>query len=156
MVAIMVAFSKRVTTHSSIALVVAIRAIVAILGPGHFFGEGCLNGHPLPSLPCSETTVSLILPCVAARSARAEATPDGGGRPNHAGSYHSHPRSIRAIDQRVRTDFVLDVRDIDLRRRQPLQRLGYIVGPDAPCGTISEFHYIAPIVLFDLHRRSPV
>jgi CRP/FNR family transcriptional regulator, cyclic AMP receptor protein len=22
-------------------------AVVAILGPGHFFGEGCLNGHPL-------------------------------------------------------------------------------------------------------------
>jgi len=21
--------------------------VVAILGPGHFFGEGCLNGHPL-------------------------------------------------------------------------------------------------------------
>ena len=21
--------------------------MVAILGPGHFFGEGCLNGHPL-------------------------------------------------------------------------------------------------------------
>jgi CRP/FNR family transcriptional regulator, cyclic AMP receptor protein len=22
-------------------------AVVAILGPGHFFGEGCLNGHSL-------------------------------------------------------------------------------------------------------------
>ena len=22
-------------------------AVVAVLGPGHFFGEGCLNGHPL-------------------------------------------------------------------------------------------------------------
>jgi CRP/FNR family transcriptional regulator, cyclic AMP receptor protein len=22
-------------------------AVVAIVGPGHFFGEGCLNGHPL-------------------------------------------------------------------------------------------------------------
>jgi CRP-like cAMP-binding protein len=22
-------------------------AIIGILGPGHFFGEGCLNGHPL-------------------------------------------------------------------------------------------------------------
>jgi CRP/FNR family transcriptional regulator, cyclic AMP receptor protein len=22
-------------------------AVVAILGPGHFFGEQCLNGHPL-------------------------------------------------------------------------------------------------------------
>jgi CRP/FNR family transcriptional regulator, cyclic AMP receptor protein len=27
-------------------------AVVAILGPGHFFGEGCLNGHPL----CIATT----------------------------------------------------------------------------------------------------
>jgi CRP/FNR family transcriptional regulator, cyclic AMP receptor protein len=22
-------------------------AVIAVLGPGHFFGEGCLNGHPL-------------------------------------------------------------------------------------------------------------
>jgi CRP-like cAMP-binding protein len=22
-------------------------AVIAILGPGHFFGEGCLNGHAL-------------------------------------------------------------------------------------------------------------
>ena len=22
-------------------------AVVAIVGPGHFFGEGCLNGHPV-------------------------------------------------------------------------------------------------------------
>ena len=26
-------------------------AVVAILGPGHFFGEGCLNGHPVRSQP---------------------------------------------------------------------------------------------------------
>src|SRR5262249_25202403 len=38
---------------------------------------------------------------------------------------------------------------------QPLQGLGYIAGPDAPCGTISEFHHMAPIMLLDLHRRSP-
>ena len=50
---------------------------------------------------------------------------------------------------------VLDIRDVDPRRRQPLQRLGYIAGPDAPSGTVSEFHHMAPIVLFDLRRRSP-
>src|SRR5438034_8671122 len=38
---------------------------------------------------------------------------------------------------------------------QPLQGLGDIAGPDAPCGTVSEFHHVAPIVLLDLHRRSP-
>ena len=26
-------------------------AVVAILEPGQFFGEGCLNGHPLRMLP---------------------------------------------------------------------------------------------------------
>ena len=84
-----------------------------------------------------------------------EAAPHRGGGPLRADAYHSHPRPIEAIDQRVRTDFVLDVRDVDLRRRQPLQGLGDIAGPDAPCGTVSEFHHMAPIVLFDLHRRSP-
>src|SRR5262249_19251702 len=58
-------------------------------------------------------------------------------------------------DALLRTNFVLNVGDIDLRRGQPLQGLGYIAGPDAPCGTISEFHHMAPIVLLDLHRRSP-
>jgi hypothetical protein len=55
----------------------------------------------------------------------------------------------------VRADFVVDVGDIDLRRRQPLQGLWYIAGPNAPCGTVSEFHHMAPIVLFDVHRPSP-
>jgi CRP/FNR family transcriptional regulator, cyclic AMP receptor protein len=30
-------------------------AVVGILGPGQFFGEGCLNGHPL----CSATTTAM-------------------------------------------------------------------------------------------------
>src|SRR6184192_3947841 len=47
-------------------------------------------------------------------------------------------RPVRAIDQRVRTDFVVDVGDVDVRRRPPLQGLGYIARPDAPCGTVSE------------------
>ena len=37
--------------HGNIKLIVVSEqgkeAVVAILGPGHFFGEGCLNGHPL-------------------------------------------------------------------------------------------------------------
>ncbi len=37
--------------HGNIKLIVVCEqgkeAVVAILGPGHFFGEGCLNGHPL-------------------------------------------------------------------------------------------------------------
>src|SRR5262249_4402079 len=61
-----------------------------------------------------------------------------------------------AVDQRVRTDFVVDVGDVDLRRAPPLPGLGDIAGPDAPCGTVSEFHQMASIVSFDLHRRSPV
>ena len=42
----------------------------------------------------------------------------------------------------MRTDFVVDVGDVDLRRRPPLQGLGYIAGPDTPCGTVSEFHLL--------------
>src|SRR5262249_31384350 len=88
-------------------------------------------------------------------SALPKRTPNSGGRPIRARSYHSHPRPIRAIDERVRADFVLDIRDIDLRSWPPLQGLWYIAGPNAPCGTVSDFHHMAPIVLFDLHRRSP-
>ncbi len=75
-------------------------------------------------------------------SAVAEATPHGGRRPLHADAYHSHPRPARAIDQRVRTDFVVNVCDVDLRCWPPLQGLGYIAGPDAPCRTVSEFRWL--------------
>src|ERR1700704_6981240 len=35
-------------------------AVVAMLGPGHFFGEGCLNGHPLRIATTSAVDASLI------------------------------------------------------------------------------------------------
>jgi len=35
-------------------------AVVAILGPGHFFGEGCLNGHPLRMATTSAVAECLI------------------------------------------------------------------------------------------------
>ena len=41
-------------------------AVVAILGPGHFFGEGCLNGHPLRI-----ATTSAIDECVLTRLEKA-------------------------------------------------------------------------------------
>ena len=41
-------------------------AVVAILGPGHFFGEGCLNGHPL----CIATTRAMD-ECVVTRLEKA-------------------------------------------------------------------------------------
>jgi CRP/FNR family transcriptional regulator, cyclic AMP receptor protein len=41
-------------------------AVVAILGPGHFFGEGCLNGHPL----CIATT-RVVDECVITRLEKA-------------------------------------------------------------------------------------
>src|SRR5262245_64601059 len=47
------------------------------------------------------------------------------------------------------------MRDIDLRGWPPFQGLGYIARPNAPCGTVSELHHMAPIVLLDLQRRSP-
>jgi CRP/FNR family transcriptional regulator, cyclic AMP receptor protein len=35
-------------------------AVVAILGPGHFFGEGCLNGHPLRIATTRATAECLV------------------------------------------------------------------------------------------------
>jgi CRP/FNR family transcriptional regulator, cyclic AMP receptor protein len=42
-------------------------AVVAILGPGHFFGEGCLNGHPLRIA----TTRAVVDECVITRLEKA-------------------------------------------------------------------------------------
>ena len=41
-------------------------AVIAVLGPGHFFGEGCLNGHPLRL-----ATVTAMDECVINRLAKA-------------------------------------------------------------------------------------
>jgi CRP/FNR family cyclic AMP-dependent transcriptional regulator len=41
-------------------------AVVGILGPSHFFGEGCLNGHPL-----RVTTATAIEYCLVTRIAKA-------------------------------------------------------------------------------------
>jgi CRP/FNR family transcriptional regulator, cyclic AMP receptor protein len=41
-------------------------AVVGVLGPGHFFGEGCLNGHPL-----RVTTATAIEPSLITRIAKA-------------------------------------------------------------------------------------
>ena len=40
-------------------------AVVGVLGTGHFFGEGCLNGHPL-----RVTTATAIEECVITRIAK--------------------------------------------------------------------------------------
>ena len=40
-------------------------AVVGLLGPGHFFGEGCLNGHPL-----RVTTATAIEDCLITRIAK--------------------------------------------------------------------------------------
>src|SRR5208283_3023515 len=41
-------------------------AVIAILGPGHFFGEGCLNGHDLRVV-----TTSAMDECLVTRIAKA-------------------------------------------------------------------------------------
>jgi len=41
-------------------------AVVAMMGPGHFFGEGCLNGHPL-----RVATTSAVDECVITRLEKA-------------------------------------------------------------------------------------
>ena len=41
-------------------------AVVGVLGPGHFFGEGCLNGHPL-----RVTTATAIEECLITHIAKA-------------------------------------------------------------------------------------
>jgi CRP-like cAMP-binding protein len=36
-------------------------AVIAILGPGHFFGEGCLNGHALRIIGTTRARVSFFM-----------------------------------------------------------------------------------------------
>src|SRR5580704_18103400 len=76
-------------------------AVVAIFGPGHFFGEGCLNGHPL-RIATTRTVDECVITrgsvefCVneqfytarvdpRAHHSRSKAAIQGGSAPKHVG-----------------------------------------------------------------------
>jgi hypothetical protein len=88
-------------------------------------------------------------------SALAKGASDRIDRPIFVHPYHAYLRSIRTGGQRVRTDLVLDVHNIKLCRRQPLQCFRYISRPDAPRRAVVELDDMAPVMLLDAHR-SPV
>ena len=46
-------------------------------------------------------------------------------------------------------------RNLLLHETEAFQSLGNIGRPDAPRGTVSKFHHIASVVLFDLRRCAP-
>ena len=52
---------------------VAKEAVVGVLEPGHFFGEGCLNGHPLRVTPARAEDVLTVHRLSAALAAEAVA-----------------------------------------------------------------------------------
>jgi CRP/FNR family transcriptional regulator, cyclic AMP receptor protein len=57
-------------------------AVVGILEPGHFFGEGCLNGHPLRVRDCSiAVAVVTAARCEGANMSRARMTAPAAARP---------------------------------------------------------------------------
>jgi regulator of protease activity HflC (stomatin/prohibitin superfamily) len=99
-------------------------------------------------------SVRRACPRVEAFSPPSERTPDGIDGPVRADVYDPYPGSVGAIDQRVRTDCILDVHDVDLRGRLPLQRIRCVAGPDAPCRAVVELHDVAPVMLLDSHLVS--
>ena len=65
-------------------------AVVALLGTGDFFGEGCLTGQPLRL-----ATVSALTECVIVRIAKAEITRVIREEPAFAGRIHGCTRTLR-------------------------------------------------------------
>jgi CRP/FNR family cyclic AMP-dependent transcriptional regulator len=73
-------------------------AVVALLGTGDFFGEGCLTGHPLRL-----STVSAVTGCVIVRIAKADITRVIHDEPAFAELFIAH---LLARNSRVEEDLV--------------------------------------------------
>src|SRR5262245_2414617 len=105
------------------------------------FGTRCWRSATMPifgggSLNTATTTISSAI----ARRLKPRLMAFGQGpadrldRPVDFRADHSHPRSVGAIDQRVRAHVMLDLHDVDFRCWQPTQGVGRIAWPDAPLG----------------------
>jgi CRP/FNR family transcriptional regulator, cyclic AMP receptor protein len=73
-------------------------AVVAILGAGHFFGEGCLNGHPL-----HVATTTAIDDCVITRIAKATMIATIHDEPSFSELFMSY---ILARNSRIEEDLI--------------------------------------------------
>jgi CRP/FNR family cyclic AMP-dependent transcriptional regulator len=73
-------------------------AVIAILGPGHFFGEGCLNGHAL-----RVATTTAMDDCVITRIAKASMIATLHGEPEFSELFISY---LLARNSRIEEDLV--------------------------------------------------
>ena len=73
-------------------------AVIAILGPGHFFGEGCLNGHAL-----RVATTKAMDDCVITRIAQASMIAALHGEPEFSELFISY---LLARNSRIEEDLV--------------------------------------------------
>jgi CRP/FNR family cyclic AMP-dependent transcriptional regulator len=109
-------------------------AVIAILGPGHFFGEGCLNGHAL-----RVATTMAMDDCVITRIAKASMIAALHGEPEFSELFISY---LLARNSRIEEDLVDQLFNSSERRLARLLLLlanfGKEARPDPIVGKISQ------------------
>jgi CRP/FNR family transcriptional regulator, cyclic AMP receptor protein len=109
-------------------------AVIAILGPGHFFGEGCLNGHAL-----RVATTAAMDDCVITRIAKASMIAALHGEPEFSELFISY---LLARNSRIEEDLVDQLFNSSERRLARLLLLlanfGKEARPDPIVGKISQ------------------
>jgi CRP/FNR family transcriptional regulator, cyclic AMP receptor protein len=109
-------------------------AVIAILGPGHFFGEGCLNGHAL-----RVATTMAIDDCVITRIAKASMIAALHGEPEFSELFISY---LLARNSRIEEDLVDQLFNSSEKRLARLLLLlanfGKEARPDPIVGKISQ------------------
>ena len=109
-------------------------AVIAILGPGHFFGEGCLNGHAL-----RVATTTAMDDCVVTRIAKASMIATLHNEPEFSELFISY---LLARNSRIEEDLVDQLFNSSERRLARLLLLlanfGKEARPDPIVGKISQ------------------
>ena len=109
-------------------------AVIAILGPGHFFGEGCLNGHAL-----RVATTKAMDDCVITRIAKASMIAALHGEPEFSELFISY---LLARNSRIEEDLVDQLFNSSEKRLARLLLLlanfGKEARPDPIVGKISQ------------------
>jgi CRP/FNR family cyclic AMP-dependent transcriptional regulator len=98
-------------------------AVIAILGPGHFFGEGCLNGHDL-----RVATTSAMDECLVTRIAKASMIATLHNEPEFSELFISY---LLARNSRIEEDLVDQLFNSSERRLARLLLLLANFGKDA-------------------------
>jgi CRP/FNR family cyclic AMP-dependent transcriptional regulator len=109
-------------------------AVIAILGPGHFFGEGCMNGHTL-----RVATTTAMDDCVITRIAKASMIAALHGEPEFSELFISY---LLARNSRIEEDLVDQLFNSSEKRLARLLLLlanfGKEARPDPIVGKISQ------------------